>query len=73
MSALQIMQEVPPGQAAPFVHASEEDHRDRVIRSAAIGVSFVLLALVSRVIVRKSIVLRWGLEDSAIVLSSVSS
>ena len=62
---------VPSGQSEPFVRVTEVDHRDRIIISSAMGVSFVLLATLLRII-RRFVVVGWGLEDSVMVLSSVS-
>lgn len=63
---------VPSGQSEPFVRVTELDHRDRTIISSAMGVSFVLLATLLRIIIRRFVVVGWGLEDSVMVLSSVS-
>jgi hypothetical protein len=63
---------VPSGQHEPFVRVAEDDHRDRIIISSAMGVAFVLMAVVLRVIIRRFVIISWGLEDSAMALSSVS-
>jgi hypothetical protein len=63
---------VPLGQSEPFVRVAEDDHRDRIIISSAMGVAFVLMAVVLRVIIRRFVIVGWGLEDSVMALSSVS-
>lgn len=63
---------IPMGQSRPFIQVAEDDHRDRIIISSALGVSFVLLATVLRIVIRKFVIVGWGLEDSAMVFSSVS-
>jgi hypothetical protein len=63
---------IPLGQSQPFIQVTQDDHRDRIIISSALGVSFVLLATVLRVVIRRFVIVGWGSEDSAMVLSSVS-
>jgi hypothetical protein len=63
---------IPLGQSRPFIQLAEYDHRDRIIISSALGVSFVLLATTLRIIIRRFVIVGWGLEDSATVISSVS-
>jgi hypothetical protein len=46
MTARQATGMVPLGQYEPFVRVAEDDHRDRIIISSAMGVSFVLMAMV---------------------------
>jgi hypothetical protein len=72
MTAPQSIELVPLGQHEPFVRMAEDDHRDRIIISSAMGVSFVLLAIVLRIIIRRFVIVGWGLEDSVMVVSSVS-
>jgi hypothetical protein len=72
MTARQAMTTVPLGQSEPFIRVTEDDHRDRIIISSAMGVSFVLLATVLRIIIRRFVIIGWSLEDSVMVLSGVS-
>jgi hypothetical protein len=72
MTARQSMGLVPLGQHEPFARVAEDDHRYRIIISSAMGVSFVLLAIVLRIIIRRFVIVGWGLEDSVMVISSVS-
>lgn len=72
MTARQATGMVPLGQYEPFVRVAEDDHRDRIIISSAMGVSFVLMAMVLRIVIRRFVIIGWGLEDSVVALSSVS-
>jgi hypothetical protein len=72
MTARQATTMIPLGQSRPFIQLAEDDHRDRIIISSALGVSFVLLATTLRIIIRRFVIVGWGLEDSAMVISSVS-
>jgi hypothetical protein len=72
MSTLQPVNAIPPGQYAPFLRATENDHRDRIIISSALGVSFVLLALILRSIGRKFGQVTWGMDDTLMFISFVS-
>lgn len=73
MDSINAAAAVPPGHSAPFVRLADDDHRDRIIISSAIGVSFVLLALIWRVVIRKVVNLDWDLDDSIMVVASVCS
>lgn len=72
MSTLQPVNTIPPGQYAPFLRATEGDHRDRIVISSALGVSFVLLALILRTISRKFSQVTWGMDDTIMFISFVS-
>ncbi|KAM0722081.1 hypothetical protein Q7P37_003007 [Cladosporium fusiforme] len=69
VSVLQAENTIPPGQHTPFLRATEDDHRDRIVISSAIGISFVLLAIVSRTIIRKFVKVVWGIDDTVLVIS----
>jgi hypothetical protein len=72
MSAITPFQGVPSGQHAPFAVVTDDDHSAWIIIAAAMGISFMLVALVARILIRSYINLGWALDDTLLVVTTVS-
>ncbi|KIW33264.1 uncharacterized protein PV07_00131 [Cladophialophora immunda] len=70
MSAVPLYTAVPSGQYPPFAVVTDNDHRAWIIIAAAMGISFMLVALVTRVLIRKFVSLGWALDDTILTIST---
>jgi hypothetical protein len=73
MGAVEAVTKIPTGQSAPFARLTDDDHRAWIIIASAIGVSFTMLALISRTFIRFFVLTGWGLDDSLTIVSTVST
>lgn len=64
---------IPPGQHPPYAVVTEDDHRAWILVGAALGVSFTLVTLVTRILIRLFVNRGWGLDDTLCVCSTVPS
>ncbi|RMZ88892.1 hypothetical protein DV736_g3890, partial [Chaetothyriales sp. CBS 134916] len=70
MSAIPLETGIPSGQYPPFAAVTDNDHRAWIIIAAAMGISFMLMALVARVLIRKFVNLGWALDDTILTIST---
>ena len=66
------VQIIPPGQHPPFAIVTEDDHRAWILVAAALGVSFTLVTILTRILIRLFVNKGWGLDDTLCMGSTVS-
>jgi hypothetical protein len=69
--AIGAITSIPAGQSAPFARLTDDDHRAWIIVSAAIGLSFTILAVISRIFIRLFVLAGWGSDDTLTVVATV--
>jgi len=62
---------IPPGHSPPFAIVEDDDHRAWILVAAALGVSFTLVTLITRILIRLFVNRGWGLDDTLCVVSTV--
>lgn len=62
---------VPPGHYAPFAVVTEDDHRAWILVAAALGVSFTLVTVTTRILIRLFVNKGWGVDDTLCIVSTV--
>lgn len=73
MSAIQPMIAVPPGQSPPFATVTDKDHRAWIIIATALGISFAVVTLVTRILIRKFVNPTWAVDDTVLGVATVGS